>query len=78
MTYYKENIDLGLGISSCFTNTSSSNFFQKIGLDIFEMPKPIFWENKKIVISLLSAELAQRILKVNRNIIRYVFSLFGI
>ena len=31
--------------------------------DVYEIPKPIFWEKNKNVISLLSAEWAQRMLK---------------
>ena len=33
--------------------------------NLHEMSKPIFWENKKNIMSLLSAELDQRVVKLN-------------
>ena len=38
----------------------------KLSLDnLHKMSKPVFWKNKKSIISLSSAELTQRVVKVN-------------
>ena len=33
--------------------------------DLYEMSNSVFWENKKNIINLLPAELAERVIKVN-------------
>ena len=37
------------------------------GDSLHEMSKPIIWENKKSIIMLLSAELAQRVVKIKKK-----------
>ena len=36
-----------------------------IGDNLHEISNPVFWENKKNIINLSSAELAQKVVKVN-------------
>ena len=39
-----------------------------VGNNLHEMSNPVFWENKKIIINLSSAELAQRVIRIKGGI----------
>ena len=49
---------------SMFSEKNKKKNLKVIGDSFHEMPLPVFWENKKTIISLSSAELAQRVVKV--------------
>ena len=46
-----------------------------LGDNLHEMPKPIFWEKMRNIISLSLAELAKRAIMVNLSVARICISL---